>query len=56
LFHGACGGKDISHDEISAGKLMSRLRLLLIPGGKGLMIRRRFRVADLLLDVVPWLG
>jgi hypothetical protein len=55
-FPGAGGGKDLPHDEIFSGELMGRLRLLLIEGGEGLMIRRRFRLADFQLDVAPWLG
>jgi hypothetical protein len=56
LLRGAGGGIDLPLEEISGGGLMGRLRLLLIPGGQGMMIRRRVRLADLLRDGVPWLG
>lgn len=55
-FHGAGGGVNLPHHEMFAGELLGRLRFFLIPGGQGLMIRRRFRLADLLLDGVPRLG
>ena len=55
LFHGAGGGKDIPHDEISGGELMGRLRLLRIQGGKGLMIGWYFGFANAaLLHVLPF--
>jgi hypothetical protein len=41
---------------VFAGELLGCLRFFLILGGQGLMIRRRVRLADLLLDGVPRLG
>jgi hypothetical protein len=55
-FHGAGGGVNVPHHEVFAGELLGCLRFFLILGGQGLMIRRRVRLADLLLDGVPRLG
>jgi hypothetical protein len=52
----ATSGVHLAHQEIFAGELLGRLCVLLIPGGQGLMIRRRVRLADLLRDGSPWLG
>ncbi len=55
-FHGAGSCVHGAHHEMFAGQLLGRLRFFRILSGQGLMIRRRARFADFLLDVIPWLG